>query len=332
MTKQQKLQLMKLRLQPVADHIRASQNVGDAFNLDALAQLMVQVESINGMTPQMAELMEYAKYIPVNNNINAVMGTSHTLARKQGVGEGKAYSGTGMDIPLAETLYDKVSLETKMGTVGYQYSIAEIATAMAMGITLEADKIAAARMAFERHMSRVAWNGEASTGLKGFYNQDGVAVTTRTIDFATASVKDVLDVFNTIIYDDADASEFDSDVAINTVILPTSVARTLAGRTVSSTNETPLIKYIRENNEAALEGRDINITANRRGNGVGESGSDRIASYNRDPNSIEMRIPQELQFLTAQPKGLDVFVPGSYIYQGVWLKRVDSMRYYDTAK
>lgn len=324
-----KLQQMRLRLMPVADHIKAK--VGDAFNMETLARLMVNVESINGMTPQMAELMEYAKYIPVNNNINAVVGTSHNLQRKQGAGEGKAFSGTGMDIPLAESVYDSVSLATKMGVVGYQYSIHEIATALAMGITLEADKIAAAQMAFERHMSKVAWIGEAETGLKGFYNQDGVAVTSKTINFATAPVVDILDLFNTIIYDDIDASEFDSDVAINTLILPTSVARTLAGRTVSATNETPLIKYIRENNEAALEGRTLEITANRRGNGMGDADSDRIVSYNRDPNSIEMRIPQELQFEPAQATGMDIFVPGSYMYQGVWLKRVDSMRYYDTA-
>ena len=325
-----KLQQMMLRLTPVADHIRAK--VGDAFNLESFARLMVQVEQINGMTPQMAELMEYAKYIPVNNNINAVVGTSHNLARKQGVGEGKAYSGTGMDIPLAEVIYDEVSLPTKIGTIGYQFSIHEIATAMAMGISLEADKIAAAQMGFERHMSKVAWVGEASTGVKGFYNQDGVAVDARTIDFATAPVATILDLFNTIIYDDADAAAFDDDVSINTLVLPTSVARTLAGRTVSATNETPLIKYIRENNEAALEGRTIEITANRRGNGMGAASADRIVSYNRDPNCIEMRIPQELSFEPAQPKGLDVFVPGSYIYQGVWLKRIDSMRYYDTKK
>lgn len=323
-----KLQQMMLRLMPVADHLKAK--VGDAFNLESLARLMVQVESINGMTPQMAELMEYAKYIPVNNNISAVVGTSHSLARKQGVGEGKAYAGTGMDIPLAEVLYDEVSLPTKIGVVGYQYAIHELATAMAMGITLQADKIAAAQMAFERHMSKVAWVGEASTGVKGFYNQDGVAVDTRTIDFATAPVATVLDLINTIIYDSADAAQFDSDVAINTVILPTSIARTLAGRTVSSTNETPLIKYIRDNNEASLEGRNIEITANRRGNGMGAASSDRIVSYNRDPNCIEMRIPQELSFEPAQATGFDIFVPGSYTYQGVWLKRVDSMRYYDT--
>lgn len=324
-----KLQHMMLRLMPVADHIKAK--VGDAFNLESLARLMVQVENINGMTPQMMELMEYAKYIPVNNNISANIGTSHNLQRKQGVGEGKAFGGTGMDIPLAEVIYDEISLPTKAGVIGYQYSILEIATAMAMGINLEADKIAAAQMGFERHMSKVAWNGEASTGVKGFFNQDGVAVDTRTIDFATAPVASILDLINTIIYDSADAAEYDSDVAVNTVILPTSIARTLAGRTVSANNETPLIKYIRDNNEASLEGRSIEITANRRGKGMGTAGADRIVSYNKNPNCIEMRIPQELSFEPAQPKGLDIFVPGSYIYQGVWLKRIDSMRYYDTA-
>lgn len=324
-----KLQQMMLRLTPVADHIRAK--VGDAFNLESFARLMVQVEQINGMTPQMAELMEYAKYIPVNNNINAVVGTSHSLARKQGIGEGKAYAGTGMDIPLAEILYDEVSLPTKIGVIGYQYSIHEIATAMAMGISLQGDKIAAAQMGFERHMSKVAWVGEEATGVKGFFNQDGVAVDTRTIDFATAPVATILDLINTIIYDSADAAQYDSDVAVNTVILPTSIARTLAGRTVSANNETPLIKYIRDNNEASLEGRNIEITANRRGKGMGTAGADRIVSYNKNPNCIEMRIPQELSFEPAQAKGFDIFVPGSYTYQGVWLKRIDSMRYYDTA-
>lgn len=322
-----KLQQMRLRLMPIADQMRAK--VGDAFNLDNLARLLVQVEQTNGMTPQMAELMEYAKYIPVNNNINAVVGTSHNLSRKQGVGEGKPYAGTGGDIPLAEVIFDEISLKVIEGSVGYQYSISELATAAAAGINLQADKVMAARMAFERHMSRVAWDGEASTGIKGFYDQSGVALTTKTIDFKTASVASILDLVNTIIYDSIDASEYDDAIAANTVILPTAVARTLAGRTVSSTNETPLLQYLRQNNEAALEGRSIDITANRRGNGKGTASADRIVSYNKTPDCIEMRIPKELEFEPAQPKNLDVFVPGSYLYQGVWLKRVDSMRYYD---
>ncbi len=324
------LQKMMLRLTPVADHIKSQ--VGDSFNLEHLAKMLVTIENINGISPQMKQAMQYANYIPVNNNISAVVGTSHELVRKQGIGRGKEHTGTGMDIPLVETTYDKISLGTKMGAIGYQYSIAEIATALAMGINLESDKVASARLGFERHMSDVAWIGEESTGLKGFYNQDGVALTAKNIDFKTASVQEIMDLINTMIYDSMDASEFDDSVMSDTILLPVAVARDLSGRTVSATNETPLLDYIRKNNEAKLEGYDITITSNRKGNGIGNDNSDRIVAYRKDPNCIEMRIPQELEFLTAQAKGLDVFVPAHYIYQGVWLKRVDSMRYLDVKK
>lgn len=45
------LQQMKMRLQPIADSIKAK--VGDAFNLDTLARLFAQVETINGISPQL---------------------------------------------------------------------------------------------------------------------------------------------------------------------------------------------------------------------------------------------------------------------------------------
>ena len=320
------LQQMKLRLAPVAAQVHAQ--VGDAFNLDALAKLFVQVENINAMTPQLNQAMDYARFMPVKSNFGGVVGTSHSLQRKQGVGEGKPYAGTGGDIPLAEVIFDTVDLKVKEGSIAYQYSVSEIATAMAMGITLEADKIAAARLGFEKHMSKVAWNGEAATGLKGFYNQTGVALSAKTINFKTAAIADVLDFINTVIYDALDAAEYDDSITPTTIILPTAISRDLGGRTVGA-GDTPMLKYIRENNEAALEGRTIEIVASKRGNGAGANGSNRIVTYAKDPNCIEMRIPQELQFQPAQPKDLDIYVPGNYLYQGVWLKRVDSMRYYD---
>lgn len=321
---------MKMRLQPVAGYVQAQ--VGDAFSLDNLAQLMINAERIDATTPQLQAALDYAKFIPVKSNFGGVLGTSHNLQRKQAVGRGKPFAGTGMDIPLAEVVYDEVSLATKAGSIGYQYSLMEVATALAMGMQLDNDKQAAARLAFERHMSDVAWFGEPETGLRGFYNQTGVALSNQTIDFATAPVAALLDFINTVIADAQDASEYDSSIAMTTIILPTNVSRALASRTTGADAAKPLLAYIRENNEAALEGRSIEITSSRRGNGRGETGADRVVAYCKDPNCIEMRIPQDLRFEPAQAKGLDMFVPGSYLYQGVWLKRVDSMRYYDVKK
>lgn len=324
-----KIQYMKMRLAPIIPALQA--NVGDAFNLDALAKLFVQVETQNAMTPQLTQAMAYAKYIPVKNNFGGTVGTSHILPRKQGVGRGKYFSGTGGDIPLAEVVYDKISLEVKPGAIGYQFSIHEVATALAMGVALEADKIAAAQLAYEKHMSDVAWNGEDATGLKGFYNQTGVAKTAKTLNFETATPTQILDFFNTMIYDALDVSE-ESGVDIDTIILPTNVSRTLSSRVTSDNNPVLLLDFVKKNNEAVLEGRNIEIVANKRGNGRGDTGADRIVAYRKDPSCLEMRIPQELQFQPAQNTHLDIYTPGSYLYQGVWLKRIDSMRYYDVAK
>lgn len=324
------LEMMIARLKPVEQNISAQ--VGDAFNLQNLAQLFVQAEKIDGLTPQLTQVMDYAKFIPVNNAINAVYGTSVNLQRKQGVGLGKAYSGTGMDIPLAEVVYDEISLKTKAGSIGYQYAVLELGTAMAMGVALENDKIAAARLGFERHMSNVAWYGEEATGLKGFYNQTGVALTAKTVDFDKASISEVLNFINTVIFDAIDASEYDYSIAPTDIILPMSVTRALSSRITTDANPMPFLDYIRKNNEASLEGKNINITSSKRGVGRGQDDADRIVSYCKSPDCIEMRIPKELTFEPAQAQGLDIFVPGSYLYQGVWLKRVDSMRYVDVKK
>lgn len=303
--------------------------IGDAFNLQTLARLLVLAETQDDMTPQMTEAVEYAQFVPVRNNFPAVVGTSHDLQRKRGVGEGKAHSGTGNDIPLAEVLYDSVSLKVKAGVIGYQYSIMELATASAMGVALDTDKIQAARLGFEKHMSRIAWYGETETGLKGLLNQTGVDTSAALEAWETATPDEILDDINGLIAGAMDASEYNASITPDTLLLPTSLMRVLTSRRISDNIETTIFKHIMENNMLTLEGKPFVIRATKRLETVGVGGTRRTIMYRRDPACIEMRIPQELQFLAGQAQGLDVFFPGHYLYQGIWLKRVDSLRYMD---
>lgn len=75
-----KLAKMKARLTPISYAIQAQ--VGDAFNMDALAQLFVKIEEQNEITPQLAQVLDYAKFIPVTN-VNAVYGGGEILSRKK---------------------------------------------------------------------------------------------------------------------------------------------------------------------------------------------------------------------------------------------------------
>lgn len=320
-----KLAQMKLRLTPVAQVIQAT--IGDAFNLDSLAKLFVKIEETNNMTPQLEQVMDYAKYIPVTN-VNGVFGGGEVLSRKWGVGIGKDYSGTGGDLPLAEVEYDTVSLPIKVGVISYHYSIMEVAAAQQMGIQLEGDKVQAARLAAEKHLSQIAWYGNSLTGVKGFLNQTGVTVVTAQHDWATASIEQILSDFNASLSDSEDLFDGDISVQPDTYLMASNQYSSLSNRVVPDSGGKTFLKFIEENNIFATQSKPLTIRGLGRSNGKGTAGADRSIIYRRDPSCIQMKC-DDVSFLAAQPDGLDVKVPGHYKYQGVWLKRVDSLRYLD---
>lgn len=329
-----KLVKMKARLTPISYAIQAQ--VGDAFNMDALAQLFIKLEEQNEITPQLQQVLDYAKFIPVTD-VKAAYGGGEILSRKKGVGIGKDHSGTGDDIPLAEVEYDTVQLPVKVGTIGYQYSIVELATAQAMNLALEADKVQAANLAAEKHMSNVAWYGYTTanasgqlTQVNGFLNQTGVTVVTAQYNWATATIEQVLSDFNKSLADAANQFDGDASIEPDTYILASNQYSNLANRVVADSGGKTFLDWVTEKNIFATQGKPLTIRGSGRGNGKGTAGADRSIIYRRDPSCIQFK-GNSVEFLTAQPKGLDVLVPGHYKYQGVWLKRVDSLRYLDHA-
>lgn len=329
-----KLVKMKARLTPISYAVQAQ--IGDAFNMDALAQLFIKLEEQNDITPQLAQVLDYAKFIPVTN-VQAVYGGGEILSRKKGVGIGKDYSGTGDDIPLAEVEYDTVQLPVKIGTIGYQYSIVELATAQAMNLQLESDKVQAANLAAEKHMSNVAWYGYTTanasgqlTQVNGFLNQTGVTIVTGQNDWATATIEQVLSDFNNSLLDASELFDGDSSIEPDTYIMASNQYSNLANRIVPDSGGKTFLDWVTEKNIFTTQGKPLTIRGSGRGNGKGTAGADRSIIYRRDPSCIQFK-GNSVEFLTAQPKGLDVLVPGHYKYQGVWLKRVDSLRYLDHA-
>ncbi|WP_075174464.1 DUF2184 domain-containing protein [Acinetobacter indicus] len=311
------------RLTPIAGAIQAQ--VGDAFNMQNLVNLFKQVETINETDAQMSEATEYAKYIPTKPT-NNVVGGGEVLKRKRGIGKGKRHAGTGTDIPLAEVEYDAVTMPVTAGTIGYQYSILEIQTAMAAGISLDADKAQAARLAAEKHLSDVAWEGEGT--VKGFYNQSGVTVVTAQHDWALATIEEVLEDVNASLTPSLTASAFDDAIRPDTYLLPSNQFTILAGRFVADSGGKTFLDVIKEKNIFSASGKKLDFSSIERTNGKGLASTDRAVIYRRDPSCIQF-LSDDVQFLAAQPVGVDIKIPGHYKYQGVWLKRVDSMRYLD---
>lgn len=327
------IQQMLARLNPVAGAIQ--QQIGDSFNismLSTLATLLNKVETESLMSAQVQEAQSYALYLPVNNNIpGSTIGSADLLQRDKGVGIGEDYDGISNDIPLAEVKFDEEKLAVGAGVIGYQYSIHELAEAARLGIPLDAKKQQAATLACEKHLSNIAWYGSTKTTAKGFVNQTGVDVIPASHTWSTATADEIIADVNVILEAAYSNSEFEAAVSPDTVVMASNLWKILSDRRLHDYTDKTLLEHIKEKNILAQNDRKITWRSSSKFNGQGVGGTDRIVAYRRDPSMIEYRIPQELRFLAGQPEGLMVRFPGHYLYQGLWLKRVDSLRYMDVA-
>ena len=186
-------------------------------------------------------------------------------------------------------------------------------------------------------MSNVAWYGYTTanasgqlTQVNGFLNQTGVTIVAGQNDWATATIEQVLSDFNNSLSDASELFDGDTSIEPDTYIMASNQYSNLANRIVPDSGGKTFLDWVTEKNIFTTQGKPLTIRGSGRGNGKGTANADRSIIYRRDPSCIQFK-GNSVEFLTAQPKGLDVLVPGHYKYQGVWLKRVDSLRYLDHA-
>lgn len=305
--------------------------VGDAFNQTNLANAIARAESQSLIDGRVTAAQRYARLVPVDTSTSAVVGTAIVKGFTDAVGMGRSHSGTGGDIPLAELVYSDQSLKVVMGAVAYQYSIAEMQAASRGNVPLSSDKAAAARLAYERHMYKIAMVGEPEKGLKGLLNHDIPESVAAVADWDTASAQSIITDLANAIGVAFDESEMTGDTSglPNIILLPSAKFRLLSTRTVSATSETSILTYIRENNLLTVNGVDVTIEALPELNTAGAGNTPRAVIYRRDPSALELILPQDLEFVAPQAKDLDIYVPGHYLYAGLWIKSAKAVIYLD---
>ena len=305
--------------------------IGDAFNQTNLANAIGRAETESLIDTRVTAAQRYARLVPVDTSTSAVVGTALVKGFTDAVGMGRSYSGTGGDIPLAELTYGEQSIKVVRGAIGYQYSIDEIEAASRANIPLTTQKPAAARLGYERHMYKVAMVGEPEKGLKGLLNHDIPEVVTAVADWDTASAQSIITDLANAIGVAFDESEMTGDTSglPNTILLPSTKFRLLSTRTVNENSETSILSYIRANNLLTVNGVDVTIESLPELNTAGVGDTPRAVIYNRDPSALELILPQDLEFVAPQAKDLDIYVPGHYLYAGLWIKSAKAVIYLD---
>jgi len=229
-------------------------------------------------------------------------------------GQARIINGYADDLPRADIHAgpENVSPVRSVG-ISYGYNHDEIMAARTAGIPLDARKASAAMRGTEEKINSIAYYGDASAGLTGFFTHPnvplGIVVAGQggSTEWSNKTAEEILFDVN-----DAFADVFNTTRMVekaNTLALPPAQYSFIMSHPRSQNSDTTIGQYLVANsqylnsvndiiplNEAAADFNDVLTT-------------DAMIVYRRDPEAMELEIPVELEQFPVQMRNLEYVVP-----------------------
>lgn len=262
--------------------------------------------------------IRYAEMIPVDTSANP-FAASVTHFAQDSVGKAKFVSGKGDDIPLVNIKGSKFEQTVNMAGVGYSFSLEEIGAAQQLGTNLSADGADASRMAYEQFVDEVAFNGDATLGIEGFYAMTGITTIAAGATFAASTPDAIVAIVNNAlnkIYSESLGVEM-----ADTIVLPIAEYSRIASKRLGDGSDVTILDFLRRTNVyTAQTGQPLSIFADRRL-------TTKMVVYRRDPQVLKMHMPMPLRFIAPQAVNLEIKVLGMFRFAPVNIRRPGAVRY-----
>lgn len=279
--------------------------------------------------------IQYPGLIPVDTSAPE-WATTVTYYSMDKTGAAKWISGLGQDIPNAEVNSEQFNTPVYMAAIGYGWSIQEIGQAQMAGIALGTEKASAARRAYEEFVDNIALNGDATKNFLGLVNNTAITPANVPADgtgssrlFTAKTADQVLRDLNEPLTDMFTVSK-QVEIA-DTLLLPATTYGYLASTPRSSTSDTTIMEYFRQNNiYTAMTGQQLTIRILRGLETAGASATKRTIAYRRNPEVLKLHIPMPHRFLAPVTTNNIYFeVPGIFRLGGLDIRRPGAVRYRD---
>lgn len=262
--------------------------------------------------------VKYAEMIPIDTTASP-FSLSVTHFTQDATGRAKFINGKGDDVPLVNILGSKFEQTVNMAGVGYSFSLEEIGAAQQMGVNLQSDGAQAARESYEQFVDEVAFAGDATLGIEGFYSMTGVPSAAAGATFAASTPDAILGIINTAlnaIYMNTLGIEMG-----DTVVLPLAEYARVASTRLGDGLDVTILDYIRRSNVyTAQTGQPLSIFADRRL-------TTKMVVYRRDPSVLKMHMPMPLRFIAPQSVNLEIKVLGMFRFAPVNIRKPQAVRY-----
>ena len=250
--------------------------------------------------------IKYSTVIPVSSEVGTGADSfTYRVFDKQG--SMKVIGDKAQDLPRADVLRKEVTHPVRSLGASFAYTVQETrAAAMVPGMNLEQRRANAVRRAYEEKVQEIAYFGDAPSGMKGFFNNNQVdkLVPDKWFDTGGITTDEMLELLNepaTRMVQNSNMKEMP-----NTMLVPYNVYRIISTTPRSSTSDTTVMEFFLRTNPMITAIEPINeLEASKSG---GALSKDRIITYDRSPDKLQLHVPQPLEFLPPLRQSLEFSV------------------------
>jgi len=285
----------------------------DRFDAEAGLFLSRQLEYIR---PQIFETkyadIKYPTILPVTSEAGPGAQT-YTYRVMDATGEFKIISDAADDLPRADVTQVEKTINIRSIGGSFGYTVQELRAAQMADVALEQRRAAAVRRAYEEKVESIAMFGDASVSLTGFFNNSTVDVYTADkwfTDSGTTS-QEMLDLLNYGVSAIVNGSRMVEQP--DTILMAYEDYNVIATQRNSDSSDVTVLEYFLRTNPFIRNIEPINQLD------ADNSGliTNRMVVYKRDPEKLQLHIPQPLELFPPQQRGLEFIVPAHARVGGV---------------
>jgi hypothetical protein len=274
--------------------------------------------------PQVFEVtyadIKYPTLLPVTSEAGPGAQT-FTFRIMDSTGEFKLIADAADDLPRADISQVERTINIRSFGGSFGYTVQELRAAQMANIALEQRRASAVRRAYEEKVEAVAMFGESTVGLAGFFNNATVDVIAADKWFDTATAQEMLELLNYGVSAIINASKMKEQP--DTILLAYEDYNKISTTRNSDSSDVTVLEYFLRTNPYIRNVEPINqLDA---GNSV--LNTNRMVVYKRDPEKVQLHIPQPLELFPPQQRGLEFIVPAHARVGGVALYYPKSVIY-----
>ncbi|MFZ9064983.1 MAG: DUF2184 domain-containing protein [bacterium] len=278
--------------------------------------------------PQVFEVayadIKYPTILPVTSEAGNAAQT-FTYRIMDSTGEFKLIADAADDLPRADISQVEKSINIRSFGGSFGYTVQELRAAQMANISLEQRRASAVRRAYEEKVENVAMFGESTVNLAGFFNNSTVDIIAAdrwfTGSTASGTSQDMLELLNYGVSAIINASNMKEQP--DTILMAYEDYNKVSTTRNSDSSDVTVLEYFLRTNPYIRNVEPINqLDAS---NSV--LGTNRMVVYKRDPEKVQLHIPQPLELFPPQQRGLEFIVPAHARVGGVALYYPKSVIY-----